>query len=163
MILQFPIPWVFLPPSPSSSNFAPANWNPSLTQYLLCSSSVPLFCPTHSTTRYHKYWTYQTLCQPKPIKCIIKLYRDHKTCYPSKSWVFKGCFSFKVRQHGQQRLYLQYKQSMLDPLRNGRCSFIFRTHLVHTISIKNLFLYFRQFSPPYSFLSCTKNHPCNPQ
>ena len=32
-----------------------------------------------------------------------------QTRYPSKSWVFKSCFSFKVRQHGQQQLYLQYK------------------------------------------------------
>ena len=45
-------------------------------------------------------------------------------------------FSFKVRQHGQQQLYLQ----------NGRYSFIFTTLLVHitstTVSTKNPFLYF---------------------
>ena len=29
--------------------------------------------------------------------------------YLSKSWVFKSCFPFKVRQHGQQKFYLQYK------------------------------------------------------
>ena len=30
-------------------------------------------------------------------------------CYPSKSWVFKSRFSFNVRKHGQQKVYLQYK------------------------------------------------------
>ena len=32
-----------------------------------------------------------------------------QTRYPSKIWVFKSRFSFKVRQHGQQQLYLQCK------------------------------------------------------
>ena len=32
-----------------------------------------------------------------------------QTRYPSKIWVFKSHFSFKVRQHGQQQLYLQCK------------------------------------------------------
>ena len=32
-----------------------------------------------------------------------------QTRYPSKSWAFKSCFSFKVRKHGQQQVYLQYK------------------------------------------------------
>ena len=32
-----------------------------------------------------------------------------QTRYPWKGWVFKGNFSFKVRQHGQQQLYLQCK------------------------------------------------------
>ena len=29
--------------------------------------------------------------------------------YPSKRWVFKGCVSFQVRQHGQPQFYYQYK------------------------------------------------------
>ena len=29
--------------------------------------------------------------------------------YPSKSWVFNSRFSFKVRKHGQQQFYFQYK------------------------------------------------------
>ena len=29
--------------------------------------------------------------------------------YPSKSWVFKTRFSFKVRKNGQQKVYLEYK------------------------------------------------------
>ena len=32
-----------------------------------------------------------------------------QTCYALKGWVFKDCFFFKVIQHGQQQLYLQYK------------------------------------------------------
>ena len=32
-----------------------------------------------------------------------------QTHYPSINWVFKSRFSFKVRQHGQEQLYLQYK------------------------------------------------------
>ena len=32
-----------------------------------------------------------------------------QTCYPSESWFFKSRFSFKVRQHGQQQLYIQYQ------------------------------------------------------
>ena len=37
----------------------------------------PYFALPHSTTRCHKYWIYQTMCQDKPIKCIIKLYTYH--------------------------------------------------------------------------------------
>ena len=32
-----------------------------------------------------------------------------QTRYPSKRWVFKRHFSVKVKQHGQQQLYLQYR------------------------------------------------------
>ena len=46
LMLWFPIPTASLPPSPSLSCFTRANWNPSLTQYSSCSSSVSLFCPT---------------------------------------------------------------------------------------------------------------------
>ena len=38
---------------------------------------------------------------------IIILYGSNTL--PSKSWVFKSRFSFKVKQQGQQQLYLQYK------------------------------------------------------
>ena len=36
-----------------------------------------------------------------------------QTRYKSKSWVIKSRFSFNVRQHGQQQLYLQYKVSWI--------------------------------------------------
>ena len=32
-----------------------------------------------------------------------------ETRYPSNRWVFKGCVSFQVRQHGQPQFYYQYK------------------------------------------------------
>ena len=56
-------------------------------------------------------------------------------------------------------------QSMLNSLENGRCSFIFTSLVVHTtpiISTKNTFLYFSQFSSPYSTLTCSQNHPYKP-
>ena len=57
-------------------------------------------------------------------------------------------------QHGQQQLYLQYKVCWI------LCKMVaLTTHLVHKISTKNPFLYFSQFSLPYSTLSCSKNHP----
>ena len=56
-------------------------------------------------------------------------------------------------------------QSMLNYPRNVRRLFIFTTLLAHTanaaISAKKQFLYFRQFSPPYSTLTCAQNHPYN--
>ena len=33
-----------------------------------------------------------------------------QTRYPPKSGVFKSRFSFKIKQHGPQQLYLQYKE-----------------------------------------------------
>ena len=83
-----------------------------------------------------------------------------QTRYPSKSR-----FSFKVRKHPQQQRQTTWSaatlssiQSMLNSTQNGRCSFIFTILLVHTttstISTKNLFLYFSQFSPPYSSYTC---------
>ena len=68
----------------------------------------------HSTTRHHKYWTNQTICQAKPIKFIINLYTNHNTLWVKhvkhqKVESSKSSFSFKVRKHGQQQLYLQCK------------------------------------------------------
>ena len=87
-----------------------------------------------------------------------------QTRYKSKSWVIKSRFSFNVRQHGQQQLYLQYCK--LNSLQYNRCSFIFTTLLVHTttpaISAKIPVLYFSHFSPPYSTLICSQNHFYNP-
>ena len=70
----------------------------------------PYFFLPHSTTR-HNYWIYQTICQTKPIKFIIKLYTN--TRYLSRSWAFKSRFYFKVRQDSPQQLYLQYKVSWI--------------------------------------------------
>ena len=42
---------------------------------------VSLFCPTHSTTRHHKYWINQIIFQAKPTKFIIKLYTGFNTLW----------------------------------------------------------------------------------
>ena len=73
LILQYSIPTASLPPSPSLSNFPLVNWNPSSTQSSSCTSSVSYFFIPHLTIR-HSYWKYQTTCQAKPIKFIIRLY-----------------------------------------------------------------------------------------
>ena len=58
---------------------------------------------------------YQTTCQSWSIEFAIIFYTDisipymGQTQYPSKSWVLKCLFPFKVRQHSQQQLNLQYK------------------------------------------------------
>ena len=36
----------------------------------------PILYYPHSTTRHHKYLIYQTICQAKLVKFIIKLYTD---------------------------------------------------------------------------------------
>ena len=54
---------------------------------------------------------------------------------------------------------------MLNSLQNVKCSFIFTNLFLHTInatiSTKKPFLYFSQFSPPYSTLTCSQNCPYN--
>ena len=71
------------------------------------------FVLPQASTRHHKYWIYQTICQAKPIKFIIKLCTDHYNLWdntlPIKKLSLQELFSFKVRQHGQQQLHLQYK------------------------------------------------------
>ena len=79
----------------------------------------PYFALPHSITHHYKYWIYQTTSQAKTVKLIIKLYTDHdiwwvERYYASKSLVFnESCFPFKVKQHGQQQLYAQYKISWI--------------------------------------------------
>ena len=41
----------------------------------------PYFFLPHSTTRHHKYWLNQTICQAKSIKSIIKLYTGLNTLW----------------------------------------------------------------------------------
>ena len=58
------------------------------------------FVLPQASTRHHKYWIYQTICQAKPIKFIIKLVQIiiiyGTTLYPSKSWVCKSCSLSKL-------------------------------------------------------------------
>ena len=53
-----------------------------------------------------------------------------------------------------------------NSLENGRCSFIFTTHLVDitnaAVFTKKQFFFFSQFSLPYFTLTCSQNCPYNP-
>ena len=63
---------------------------------------LPYVVLTHWTTHHYKYCIYQTIWQAKPIKFITM----GQTHYPSKSWVFKSRFSFKVRERDLNFLIL---------------------------------------------------------
>ena len=146
MILQHPIPISSQPLSPSLFNFDLENWNPSSTILfmLFFGFLVPSY-PVQPHNTSHKNWIYKSLCRAKPIKSIIMIYIDYKTLHQPKSWVFKSCFYFKVGQHVQQYLNLQYKVlwSLLKMV----------GLLVQTttcpISTKNLFFHFSQLLPSY--------------
>ena len=78
LILEYPIPRASLPPSSSLSispwpTKTPLQRNPQCVLH-----RFPYFFLPHSTTR-NNYWIYQTICQAKPIKFIIKLYTNHNT------------------------------------------------------------------------------------
>ena len=114
LILQFPIPRASLRFSPSFSSFTLANWNPSSTQSSSCSSVISLFCPTtfNQTTPQVLDIPNHTATQANQIyyQAVYRSsYLMSQVHNPSKSWVFKSHFSFKVTQHGQQQLYFQYK------------------------------------------------------
>ena len=146
MILQHPIPISSQTLSPSLFNFDLENWNPFSTILIMLFfgflvSSYPV--QPHATS--HKYWIYKSLCRANPIKSIIMIYTDYKTWHQSKSWVFKSCFYFKIGQHVQQYLNLQYKVlwSLLKMV-----GLLVQTTTC-TISTKNSFFHFSQLLPPY--------------
>ena len=132
LILRFPIPR--------------ASHNP---HYVL--HCFPYFVLPHSSKRHYKYWIYQTIWQAKPIKFIIKLFTNHHTLWirhatHQKAKSLRAAFFWSQTTRSTTTLFSI--QSMLSSLRNGRCTFIFTTLLVHTttttISIKKPFLYFKQ-------------------
>ena len=110
---MLPISTASLLPSPSLSTFIQAKWNYSSTQSSSCSLLVSLFLLPSSTTDYHKCWIYETICQAKPIKFIIKLYTDHNSLWV-KHVTFQRAESLKTfrqhaRQHSQQQIHRQCK------------------------------------------------------
>ena len=139
LMLWFPIPTASLPPSPFSSSFTLANWNPSSMQSSSCSSSVSLFCP--KTTRHRKYWIYQTIWQLKPIKFIIKLFTDHNT-----SWV-------KHATHQKAESLIAALLSKLDNMVNNS---IFNTKYAEFFTKWWVLLHFHDSTYAY-------NHPCHIQ
>ena len=71
-----------------------------------CNHTPPqlLDVPNHMASQTNQTY-YQAVCR--------SWYLMGQTDYPSKSWIFKSRFSFKVRQHGQQQLYLPWKYDEL--------------------------------------------------
>ena len=91
-----------------------------------------------------------------------KLCTDHNTLWVKHTT--QEPFYFKVRQHGQQRLYLQYKicwilYKMVGASLSSQHYLCIQPPL--TITTKNPFFYFSQFSSPYSTLNCSQNRPFN--
>ena len=74
LILKYLILRASLPLSPSLQH------NP---QYVL--HQFPYFVLANLTIR-HKYWIYQTVCQAKALKFIIKLYADHQKLWHVCRW-----------------------------------------------------------------------------
>ena len=164
LILQFLMIRASLPPSPSLSNFTLANWNPLQHNLHHVLHQYPYFVLHHSTTSYHKSLIYQTRCKGKLFKFISKLYTDHNSLWVKQAIHQKAEFLKAASTWSLPSL--SSIQSILNFLQNGRYYFNFSLLLVHittaTISTKALFLYVSHFWPPYSTLTCSKNHPYNP-
>ena len=156
--------WYYIPPSPSLSNFTLANWNPLQHNLHHVLHQYPYFVLHHSTTSYHKSLIYQTRCKGKLFKFISKLYTDHNSLWVKQAIHQKAEFLKAASTWSSPSL--SSIQSILNFLQNGRYYFNFSLLLVHittaTISTKALFLYVSHFWPPYSTLTCSKNHPYNP-
>ena len=87
------------------SQLKPSNPHHFLHQFLYV--VVP-----HPTTSHYKNWICQTIRKAYPIKFFTKLYIDHNTLWINHAIHQKAeslRVSFKVTQHGQQQLDLQYK------------------------------------------------------
>ena len=158
LILRFNIPISSLHLSSSLPYFTLANWKPSLTQSSSCSSLVSLFCPTlfnhiplqeldipnHMASQANQIY-YQTVYRSWYLM-------GQEARYPWKSWVFNSCFSFKVRQHDQQKLYFQYKVCWILYEIVGSPSFS-QPYLCKQAALqsppKNYFLYFSQLLPSF--------------
>ena len=161
LILQFPVPRASLPPSSSLSNFGLANWNPSSTPSSSCSSSVSLFCPTR-----FDHTPPQVLNTPKHmlIQAIYwSYYLMGQTRYPSKGWVFKTRFSFKVWQHDQLQHYIQYKVCWILCKMVGAPTFSQRYLWIQPpLSVPLTQSVFTSLSHPYFFTKSSLQFPLSP-
>ena len=111
----------------------------------------------HLITSHHKYWIYQTIFKAKPIKFISKLYTDYNTLWIKQATHQKADSLTTLSSIQSNTKYAKF---------SDRHSSIFTTLLVHTtnttISTKNPFVCFSQFSPHYFTLTCSKIHLYNP-
>ena len=140
-----------------------SNWNSSSTQFSSCSFSVSLFWPIPFDQTPPQVLDIPNHL-PSPSKQVYHkaIYRSWyfmgQTHYPSQSWVFKSGASLSKLDNTVNNT--SSIQSTLNSLQNGECFFVFATLLKHTItraiSTRILFLYFSQFSTPYSTLTCSK-------
>ena len=110
LILQFLLPRAFLPPSPSLLNFTLAKhlFNTILIKLFIRFPFLPYLIRPHTTTgtgytKPYAIWSRSNLLSSY-IQIIIP-YRSNTL--PIKKLSLYSHFSFKVRQHGQQQLYLQ--------------------------------------------------------
>ena len=93
----------------------------------------PYFILTQSTTHYHKFWIYQTICQAKPIKCIMTLLADHNIL-----WI--------------EHVTHQKAESNLDnTIKNN--SIFEKKHAGFSTKFSVLFYFYNH--------TCTYNHPYN--
>ena len=152
-----------------SIKFNPSQLKPLFNTILIIFLIGFLFFLPYSTRRQDKYQIYQTIYQAKPVKFMTKLYTDHNILWVKHATNQKAesirIVSFS-KLDKRSTAALSSIQSMLNSLKNDRCSFIFTILFVHTttptICNKNPFFYFCQFSPPYSILTRSQNHLYNP-
>ena len=92
----------------------------------------------------------------QPLKFTIKLYTDHKNLW-FKHTTHQKAASLRAsslwKLENMVNTNSVFNQSVLNSLQKGTSSLIFTNLLLQTtiptIFIKNLFLHFNQFSPPY--------------
>ena len=92
LIIQVSIPKASLPPSTPLlifilSNGTPLRYNPHQVLHWF-----PYFVLPNSSTHTYRYLIYQSICQVKPIKFIIKIYTDHNTLWVKHAAVKKLSF-----------------------------------------------------------------------
>ena len=133
LILQFFIPTASLPSSPSLQNFTTSIGDQSEANQIYYQAM-------------YRFWAFSV---------------KHATQQKFES--LRATFLPKL--HNMVNSNSDFIQSMLNSLQNGGCLFIITTLLVHTInatiSSKNQFFYFSQFSP--CTLTCSPNHLYNPR
>ena len=99
LILQYPIPSAFLPPSSFPSNFTLANWKPYPHHVF---HRFPYLILAHWQHATKSIWYTKPYASPSQSNFLSSYIRIIIT-YGS------NLLPIKVRQHGQQQLYIQYK------------------------------------------------------
>ena len=111
LILQFPLPRTFLT---ISIKFNPSQLEPLFNKILITFfiSFPALYYPIgpHVTANIGYAKPYTKPSQSNLLSSCIQIIMPYgSNTLPIKSWVFKSCLFFRVRRHGQQQLYFQYK------------------------------------------------------